>query len=482
VPLNHFYETVFNYGLEGFWKKSHIELQSALPFFVEINDPEKKLQIEQTPHLLKIDLVKDCYYARVNEPGNSMLMPEQLTWVAVSSLKDFIAFGKRLSTPYETVATQPLPEGLQGIVKHTAQETDEIVQLNTLTSLLAEKVRYMGDWRSVEGRLFPRSLREIMHQGMADCKDFASMTVAMLRALGYQAHVALVERGNMYPSVPTVNTEALAGFQSFNHAIVRAVGKSGTVYWIDPTNVTSMVQAIFPDIANRPALVLNPEAILYTQIPEIMPDQAKFISRYSVKNQHEDLREVQGSISLEGVNALSLTGALLFNAHTTFEEWLINYLSGDMTQVGHTVTLPDLSSRIVRDLKIDYAYKVKNKSFVTNYGRAFVLPAFDVMNQLIESTEDMVSALYLDYPNRQEKHALLYKADATGIDALNCVIDSPWISVERRYTSDPEGVRVDDVLIIKKRFILPGESKLPEFIALKEKLQKYFMSVAIVFK
>jgi hypothetical protein len=40
--------------------------------------------------------------------------------------------------------------------------------------------------------------------------------------------------------------------------MVKVTNKKGIVNWIDPTNFDSMADGIFPDIANKMVLILDP--------------------------------------------------------------------------------------------------------------------------------------------------------------------------------------------------------------------------------
>ena len=132
-----------------------------------------------------------------------------------------------------------------------------IEKLNTVTSLLAENINYLGDWRPISGLYVPRDLEAIANTKLADCKDFSAATAAILRKLGMEAHISWVKRGLGAFESPT----PLPTMTEFNHAIVRAV-TSGRTYWVDPTNFSSFAQGIFPDIADKRTLTLDPAGIV----------------------------------------------------------------------------------------------------------------------------------------------------------------------------------------------------------------------------
>ena len=115
----------------------------------------------------------------------------------------------------------------------------------------------------------PHTLAEIEGAGKGDCKDMATSSVALMRKLGFDAHVAIIERGYNPVISPFSNSVA----DHFNHAIVYVKTKS-KAYWLDPTNQQSYL-GINPDIMDRPAVVLIPDGKTFeaqTTMPEASGD------------------------------------------------------------------------------------------------------------------------------------------------------------------------------------------------------------------
>ncbi|MBI3191681.1 MAG: transglutaminase family protein, partial [Pedosphaera parvula] len=79
-----------------------------------------------------------------------------------------------------------------------------------------------------EAALIPRTPTETLTRKYGDCKDQATLLIALLREAGVEAHVALLSTG---PG-PDVERE-LPGLGAFDHAIVYVLGKPPL--WIDPT-------------------------------------------------------------------------------------------------------------------------------------------------------------------------------------------------------------------------------------------------------
>ncbi|NOZ14084.1 MAG: DUF3857 domain-containing protein [Acidobacteria bacterium] len=101
-----------------------------------------------------------------------------------------------------------------------------------------KKVRYIG-LEIGKRSIVPAAPETVLKQGYGDCKDKASLMVAMLRQAGFNAHVALLrvsKRRDIDPGLP--------GFGRFNHAIVVIRGKPDI--WFDatvPLNRTGILPA-----------------------------------------------------------------------------------------------------------------------------------------------------------------------------------------------------------------------------------------------
>lgn len=131
-------------------------------------------------------------------------------------------------------------------------------------SLLLERLRREVRYTGVEfgdAAIVPRSPAEVLARKYGDCKDQASLLVAMLRAAGLSAHVALLLTG------PGADVDpGLPGFGRFNHAIVAVDGPS--ILWIDPTDGFTRPGELPLSDAGRLALVASPDTQALVHTPE----------------------------------------------------------------------------------------------------------------------------------------------------------------------------------------------------------------------
>jgi len=91
-----------------------------------------------------------------------------------------------------------------------------------------KEIRYLGVEAGEHSHL-PHTAPEVLAQRFGDCKDKSLLLVALLRALGIEAHVALVS-----PTEEAEVKEQIPGPLAFGHAVVR-IRIAGRTYFVDPT-------------------------------------------------------------------------------------------------------------------------------------------------------------------------------------------------------------------------------------------------------
>ncbi len=135
--------------------------------------------------------------------------------------------------------------------------------IDRLLAELQATVRYAGVELG-EGRLVPRSPRETLARRYGDCKDKATLLVALLRAAEVPAYVALLRAG-----VDTDVVEDLPGLGAFDHAVVYV--PASPPIWIDPTEPLLRAGELPERDRGRLALVAAPGIRGLVRTPEARP-------------------------------------------------------------------------------------------------------------------------------------------------------------------------------------------------------------------
>jgi hypothetical protein len=392
-----------------------------------------------------------------------------------SSYKDHAKLAVDLAMKYQEVLNAPLPALYKEIADKAKAATNSVDQINIVTSMLAEKVNYLGDWRTVEGAMVPRTFEKVVKTGVGDCKDFSAATVSILRSLGYKANSALVLRSNIFLEP---NTD-LPSLSEYNHAIAHVVDPAGKVFWIDPTNMTSMADGVYPDIENRPSLVLDPANPRRDVIPAIDPDHAVTKNEQTITREGDDGIKVQGSLTLLGESTMSFTGRGLTNSTREIEDYLISSMTGETTILDRKIQLPDLTSRIAKPINITYEYKKDHMTTSTTVGQATPILA-TWPNVFLYAPEDQVGARDLGYCTKLLSKKTLKNIHVKNLDRLKAEVFSPWVDAKRMARIDGKDVIIEDEVKFKKNFIMGEEVQSEEFKKLKKVLKNRFSEIHVI--
>jgi hypothetical protein len=339
----------------------------------------------------------------------------------------------------------------------------------------------MGDWRTVQGKFIPRKLAEVSDTHLGDCKDFSAITAAILTKLGFKAQYVLVLRG-----LDELSRDILPGFNAFNHAIVKVTGKNGKVYWIDPTNFESMANGIFPDIAGKMALVVDPSSPSYEKIPNVNPNSAIADIKRTLEVLDNGKIVETGNLLLKNEITLGLTGGVLKTSKDTIKG-IIYQLLADQNSLSEKdknyMILPKLNSRIVKDIFIKYSFNRINNIFKTNEGLALKLTYGGSIPGFFGISQDHVSDVLVNFsPMTMKRETIIKNIKVNNAEVLNAERKSKWLYVKRECKLNKNNeLQINDTIITYINFIPSEDFKKKEFIEFKEWLENNFKNVIIVF-
>ena len=470
----------FSYAYIYMEKNSEVNINSKIPLYINVNNPKNALEVKETKKnglfTLKITNKKPIFDTVINENGT--LNTDQGHYVQISSIKDWKELANKIAPKYENVINQKLPDLFEQIAKEAKKIKNPIDQINKVTSMLNDKVQYMGDWRSIEGGYFPRALSKIASSQIGDCKDFASSTAAILKILGYNTQAALVFRSYPYDSKHKLYD--MANPYVFNHAILRAIDKQGKIYWIDPTNIVSMAQNIFPDISDRPSLILDSKSPELSHTDSIDYKNPIYISNLEMSvNKKDAIADISGSMDLKGLAAKNFTAWGLFESQQKINDSVFFKIVGR--------NLPDsekkfikfnnkLTSRIVEDLNVKFAYIdkdliLKNDNFISVPVGNF---SYGILNDVDGQISDLTLSPYID-----RQLITIKNQHGSDLKGLNHSISSKWIDYTITAENVGKDIKVEQNLITKVTQIKSVELKSSEYIKLKEDLRKLGKSFMI---
>ncbi len=457
----------------------HYKLASKIPLYFKENDPEDYLLVKNEKYSIEVDLKRPIIKYVVNEPTNGILSIKKVPWVLISTLDSWKEFGNKVGNEnFSKIYDQKLPELFEQIAKEASQLENEIDKINYVTSALNDKIQYLSDRTSVNGRFAPRDLSLVSETLLGDCKDFSAATVAILTNLGFDAKFALIERGE-----GTEDFYPMPSMYAFNHAIVYVKAQSGKYYWIDPTNIQSMAGKIFPDIADSIALVLDKEnsQLLETDAINPLEPSVDLVSSKKILSKNKILEE--GTITMKNQLALSLTAAELYNSRESIKDKLYNDLSNSILEdkFKKRLEFPILKSRLVKDIAINYAFEKNNQLYSTNLGYALYLTSDYIIDYFIDIPSDTICDIFVGSPFTKHKKSIIKNVKVKNIKNLNQEMDSKWLYISRKLENKGKDLIIDFKMTLKKPMIYNEETYTSEFAALKEFLEQHFNRNSVVF-
>lgn len=479
VPFANFYSTEIQFGSDLYEKSAEVKILSAMPLLTEVNDPGNRLTVKQGKegewHRTVITLKKPVYTRAVDE-DDPFLSQLAKTWVVLSSHKTYPELARIVASQYEQIISAELPKNFVKIAEAAKKKKTSVEKMDTVTSMLADEIRYLGDWRPTRGGHIPRPLALIASTKFGDCKDFSVATAAILRRLGFETNVAWVERAlrpTRLPKIPLAD--------AFNHAIVY-VKDSTREYWVDPTNLGSFAAGTFEDIAGRPALVVSEKNSRLLDIPIGAAADSKRTAQFKLTFEKERDAVIEASLHYTGRRAATFAGLSREYSKDTLNHLIAKAVASN-NYVKWTKFEPyDLFSRIAKELTFSLRVGVKNLTMKTSAGKGLLLDR-GLMARIIDLEEHTrVSDLYMSYPQTDHTTYHLLKTEEIGTVPINCKVDSKWIQATRTVSREKQMVVMADTTELKLPSIANSEMKTKEFQKLQEDLQSCFHQVALIFK
>jgi hypothetical protein len=158
----------------------------------------------------------------------------------------------------------------------------EVERAQAALRFVREEIRYLGLENGIHGHRAHRPA-QVLERRFGDCKDKAVLLASMLRALGIESDVALVN-----PERRDKLDERLPSPYAFDHAIARAV-VGGKERWLDAT-ITSQRGALdaLPVVPYARALVAGPATQGLATLPPPTDDATLVEELFHARDSHGD--------------------------------------------------------------------------------------------------------------------------------------------------------------------------------------------------
>ena len=205
-----------------------LEIPADTPFQSKINFlPDAKIQTQLVEGIRRSTYDQ---YPVARAPSSDIDLPTDKLLYPYVEFSTGASWATVASTYQRIAEPQIQPDRVKILLSATAS-SNRLATIQALVSKLHHEIRYTGIEFGESG-LQPQTPAEILKRHYGDCKDKAALLVAMLRASGIPANLALL---NVGPGLD-VNPD-LPGMNHFDHAIVYvpAGNHNEPELWIDAT-------------------------------------------------------------------------------------------------------------------------------------------------------------------------------------------------------------------------------------------------------
>lgn len=422
------------------------ELSSELPLNFKFNDPDNYLSVRAEPKKIVYSLKKP-YFRKIVDEQNAHFKASDYLWIATTSISQISELPRNTLKAYQKEIDSALPASFEKILSQAKLITSSTNQIDHVTSSLADLIRYVGDWRAVRSGYHPRSLKTIATSGYGDCKDFTVAAGAILSKLGYTAHAAWIWRGQ-YATFSPLDTPAL----DVNHAILYL--KKGTeIFWIDPTNRASYAKGIFPDIADRPVIVLEPSNPFFSRTHRPTATDGLVEINSEIDLSEDGTMLSSGTLELKGSAALPWAGSQLSASKKSLDHSLIRWVANADNLVDWTLNDYDLHSRLVQDLKFEFKTKEIWRPVQTSVGMGIMIPGPFYHGYFRFQRNNRKSGVRLDNPLTLVRKLKIRGRAISLKSKLECLGDTPWAGFEKKVWLDQGTLHFQDRIAVKQSAI-----------------------------
>jgi tetratricopeptide (TPR) repeat protein len=295
---------------------------------------------------------------------------------------------------------------------------------------------------------FPKSLDKIANFKIGDCKDFSTATVAMLRALGLKADVALTYRKSHDRTISNIMSTpinpAMPLLDLFNHAIVH-VQLADKEVWLDPTNIVSNSRIVYDDIANSPAVVLSSKTTALSHIPESSQTENTLSITKTLKINLDDTADIDGHFESQGEYAKELMEVAIYKNTDIAKKAILSLFGVNPNQNQKQTIMEGLNFKDRLAQKINTNIKVvSEKVFKNEKDKKFLyVPLPDRLMVYVMPGKDRVSDFYVGSLGQETVVTKINGYDY-GPKNFGCVALTPWYRIERKLIKTPEGFEVHD--------------------------------------
>lgn len=216
----------------------------------------------------------------------------------------------------------------------TAEVTTPLETMHASFNWIKKNFRYTGISLG-QASIVPARPMQLIARRFGDCKDQATLLVGMLRELGIESHVVLVNSASVrYPN------ESVPGLNAFDHAITMAV-IDGKQYWLDCTNLGSAIENVPSYLQGKSVLVAAPSTQSLTQIPLQTSEGNSFVEDKILVLQKDRLLTTVTNETYSGMYAVGIRETAMTTSIEQMEKEINETMKKENVALGFKVLKQD---------------------------------------------------------------------------------------------------------------------------------------------
>ncbi len=344
-----------------------VQLGEAIPFEKSVSDRSVRYRFELSGRK-KRDVSSVETYA---PPGTYTLNRVAInlggTWEDIAEGYSKIIDRKIGDTQFAPLIKEVIP----------TEAKTKLEMLQASAQWVKKNIRYTGLALGAAS-IVPASPMQLVARRFGDCKDQATFLVGILRELGIEAHVALVNAtGVHFPD------QRLPGLNAFDHAIAVA-SIDGQQYWIDCTSLGSTTDNLPAYLQGKNVLIAARRQSL-TQIPLSSPEVNSREDEKEFRLQSSDLTlTVTTKETYGGFNAVPARELAISQTTEQTEKYFTEMLRQESPQSAFRILKQDdpwsLDSKFVRVTEISGA-PLEEIDYTTHRTVIKIARLFDLLPQ-----------------------------------------------------------------------------------------------------
>lgn len=386
---------------------------------------EKKLSIADRgaaprPEISDAGSTRVYQWVRRNPPalrGESETPEAFPTWasVSVSTVAAWREVAETLLNSYESAAT--LTDDLAARIVPADGALED--RITAAIRYVQDEIRYVADETGVGSHL-PRSPATVVERGWGDCKDKATLLVAILRRLGIEAYVALTDN-DAGRALPQLAPSPFA----FDHAVVVAIHQ-GERRWIDAT--MSLQGGVFPNIESPSfgfGLAIKADVDGLWPIDSMSPDtpSLRTTEAFDFGRKNDEGVEIAVVSEYRGVRADSMRWTLGSDSVDSLSHRYLEYYEGLYPGVERAGELRISDNRDANEIRVEEKYLLPAAKFAEGeLAAAFPIQADAVRNVVSSvSASSRRTPVALPFPLHVEHIVSIKNTDVkmSGIDEFS---------------------------------------------------------------